>query len=291
MQTIPLTVLVYEGPIARAYLAHLKQQKLKPEKIILMVQKRDPANKKLIAKWLPESIRKKYAEKLQDLRMNFWSRKLTQHYPKVVDTMCKKVAQETGISESTIAMVSEPANYQQYSDQTVRVFVDGFKDPNLFALLEQLPETCVLYTGGGIVPEKILSIPHLKFMHVHPGHLPYVKGADGILWSTLIRGLPSATCFYQNAGIDTGDIIESRQFSAISFALPKPRLDIQTLYRLIYCFYDPFIRAALLASIIKSYSSYINIATSPQDSTAGLTYHFMNDDLKKFVMQKIFEFF
>lgn len=64
------------------------------------------------------------------------------------------------------------------------------EDLSVDRLLDYLasePEGAILFTGGGILPEQVLMLPQLKFLHVHPGFLPAIRGADCALWSTTVR--------------------------------------------------------------------------------------------------------
>ncbi|HHL31599.1 MAG TPA: hypothetical protein ENJ41_03365, partial [Oceanospirillales bacterium] len=65
LKTIPLTVLFYEGPIARAYMATLRHLGLKPQKIIHLIAANDLLTKKPVGRWLPEGMRKNYAANVQ----------------------------------------------------------------------------------------------------------------------------------------------------------------------------------------------------------------------------------
>src|SRR5690606_29952514 len=104
----------------------------------------------------------------------------------------------------------------------------------------------VLFTGGGIVPASLLEIPELPFIHIHPGFLPEIRGADCVLWSTLLTGHPSATCFFMSPGIDTGDIVKPCWLPEVIFDVDMKDYDLKTLYRAIYSFFDPWVRAYVL---------------------------------------------
>ena len=85
-------------------------------------------------------------------------------------------------------------------------------------------------------------VEHLKFLHIHPGFLPNIRGADCALWSSLLTGHTSATCFYMSPGIDTGDIIRPCWLPSLSFAVDTRDIDLQSMYRILYGFLDPRIR-------------------------------------------------
>jgi methionyl-tRNA formyltransferase len=79
----------------------------------------------------------------------------------------------------------------------------------------------MLYTSGGRVPGDLLSTSPSRMIHIHPGVVPYVRGSDCLFWSVLTRGRPGMSCFYMNAGIDTGDIIHTREFDAPSYPVSR----------------------------------------------------------------------
>ena len=69
------------------------------------------------------------------------------------------------------------------------------KDQNLFSFINQQNASIYLFTGGGIMPESFFNIKNTQFIHIHPGYLPDIRGADCLLWSTMLAGCPSATSF------------------------------------------------------------------------------------------------
>lgn len=63
------------------------------------------------------------------------------------------------------------------------------------------------------VPENILDIPTRGCLNLHPGYLPYNRGANPNVWS-IVEGTPAGvTLHYMDSGIDTGDIISQREVS------------------------------------------------------------------------------
>ena len=79
--TIPLTVLFWEGPIARAYLETIYSSGFAPEKIIHLVSGLDISTGKPIASWLPSNIRKYYAASLQQVKINHWPNSISKKFP------------------------------------------------------------------------------------------------------------------------------------------------------------------------------------------------------------------
>ena len=129
------------------------------------------------------------------------------------------------------------------------------------------------------MPENIFSINNIQFLHVHPGYLPDMRGADCLLWSLILTGNPSATSFFMDPGIDTGNIIKANFFPKIR--LPKDVLNLETkmIYRLIYSFIDPWIRAAALRNTIKFTEYFEKTLVSTQDKKKGKNFHFMHEKI------------
>ena len=203
--------------------------------------------------------------------------------------MTSTIAKAFDLSAETFDEILTFSNYGVYAETVERVMVKGLADPTLAEFLSRFAPTAVLYTGGGIIPASLLSVPGLRFLHIHPGRLPYVRGADGLLWSTLVRGKPGASCFYMAPGIDTGGIVQAAEFSPLEFPLPaNGRPDDPALYRAIFSYYDPMLRAAMLLRVFRIGDNPMNLASEAQQPQQGLTYHFMGPVLRRVALEVIF---
>lgn len=171
-------------------------------------------------------------------------------------------------------------------------------------VLEELKNfngAAALFSGGGIIRDKILTQSGKRFVHFHPGKLPHTRGADGFFWSVLNFGYPSVSGLYQDVGIDTGEVINER-----SFGLPKFNMDVVEgllrresshecyafLYKAILQVYDPLLRAATLDSILTSSSydgKFLRFGSLPSDlqREQGGYFHFMHPELRNRVIQEI----
>ncbi len=290
MKTLPLTVLVHEGPIARAYLSRLRREGLRPERILLMVYSHHPATGRPIGRWLPRSLRTPYARRCQDMIQNFWPRRLRLSHPSLLEAMTGGLAE---IVENPVERIDELTGGFRYEDHAgcvEHVLLRNLRDPALARSLTRNEPSLVLFTGGGLVPDALLEIPGARFLHVHPGRLPFVRGADGALWSALVRGQAGASCFYLAKGIDTGDVISTHDF-------PLPRFDLEgcqrpddaTLYRALFSFYDPLLRAECLArTLLESGGDAGRLRGIPQELSAGVTYHFMHPELRRVALGRLF---
>jgi hypothetical protein len=282
MRVVPLTVMVYEGPMARAYLGAMKLAGYRPERVIVMVQERDLVSRQPILPWLPTSWRKHLAARGQDLRMNFWPRVLYRRHPKLVKACLAGLEAITPHAGAFLPYLIEMSDYSQFTDRVDSVLVDGVRDVRLSRLIEQSPQPCcVLFTGGGILPKSLLDVAQVRFLHVHPGHLPEVRGADGLLWSVLLRGAPGASCFYMSPGIDEGKVIMARDLPMVNLPPEFLALSVEERYNLLYSFVDPIIRAAVLLEVLTTHSEdLLSMPVSAQALEAGRQYHFLAPQMR-----------
>ncbi len=289
MKTLPLTVLLHEGPIARAYLAVLRHGGYRPERILLMVYSQSPATGKRIGRWLPRGLRIPFAQKTQEMSLLYWVRWLHANHPALFDEMAERIGAQLQLPRSVFEQLPGRTPLEEYANSVERVMVSSLRDTQLVQALSRLGETAVLFTGGGILPTGPLSIPGIRFLHVHPGLLPHIRGADGLLYSTLLRGRPAASCFYLAPGLDTGDIILARELPPV--ALPRGAvagLDSRSVYRAVYAFYDPVVRAKLLLQVVAENSDLLNLPAEPQDESDGVTFHFMNEVVRQAALDRLF---
>lgn len=279
-QEVPITILYFEGPIARAYLEIFRSLNIKPQKIIEIVSSTDISSKKQIGNWLPRKLRIKYARYSQEYKINFWPRDIQKRNAELQNEIFEELNKKLNISKNSLKSTTAKLDLSDYCDNVETVFISGLKDKKLEEKLNKTFEDNILYTGGGIVPQSLLSIRNTNFIHIHPGYLPDVRGADCALWSSMIFKRASASCFYMSAGIDTGDIIISRWMPELLFNITKPYNDI-TLYRAVYSFIDPWVRAVVLREVLTANGALKDINTTQQKANEGYTYYFMHEKMKK----------
>ncbi len=142
------------------------------------------------------------------------------------------------------------------------------------ALREAGPKYFV-FGGGGILRREILSIGK-KFIHIHPGMVPYFKGSHCIEWSILCGKPCAASAFYMVEKIDEGDIIAQQEFEC-------PELENNNVAPL----YSSNIRSELLVKIIKDFVGKGRFITQKQNPAAGETYYKMHPVLMNLVLHKL----
>ncbi len=288
-KTIPLTVLFYEGPIARAYLETIKSLGFKPQKIVELVAAKDVATRKPVGKWLPSGLRKSYAATIQQNKIHYWPKQLFKTNSDFIGGILSEVQEKLGFTGEVLDNASILLPLSNYSDCVEPLLVEGLGDKELQRYLSNEPAGTVLFTGGGIMPATLLDIQQLSFLHIHPGFLPNIRGADCALWSSLLTGYVSATCFYMTPGIDAGGIVKSCWLPELSFSVNTQGINTQSIYRAVYGFLDPWIRSYVLREVLYSNVSFGSLESIMQSEDEGVTYHFMHEKVRIEALNKMFE--
>jgi hypothetical protein len=287
---IPLTVMFYEGPISRAYLETLKSLGLRPKKIIELIFTKDIYTKKTIGKWLPKKLKYNYISSIQKNRIHYWPKYLSKNIPDLKNIIIDQVKTKFSFSNLNISNAYSLLPLFEYSDNIEHIFIEDFNDKTLSSYLSNQSQDPILYTGGGILPRKLFGINKLKYLHIHPGYLPTIRGADCTLWSFLLTGYTSASFFLMSPGIDMGDIIETAWLPPISFNLDIKEYDYQLIYRAIYSFLDPWIRSYVSRHVFNKNTSLKDFPLKPQLIHEGVNYHFMHRTLKEIALNSFFNY-
>jgi hypothetical protein len=288
-KVLPITVLFYEGPIARAYLETIHNLGLRPQRIINLVSEKDVATGKPIGQWLPQMLRKRYAYGVQRQKIHFWPNKLRRSHSGFVNTIQKSVSSCFSFPEEAIRGACDLKPLAFYGDAIENVLIDSLSDDRLLKYLNDFPSEVILFTGGGIVPRKILGIEGTRFLHIHPGYLPYIRGADCTLWSHLINDHFSASCFFMAPGIDTGDIVFPSWLPKLRLPEYRDKLDSATYYRAVFSFIDPWVRAYVLRRVLLDQNSFNDMEAVSQKEEDGVTFHFMSPPLKEASLGSLFK--
>lgn len=286
VKTLPIDILFYEGPIARAYLETLLSIGCKPRTIVKLISEVDVQSKKRVGKFLPRNMREIYAASVQKQKMHHWPKYFMRSHKELCNDAMMEIQNSLQISKDNIRSAMDLRPLEEYADVIEDCPVESLSDPRLYSFLNNRKPSTYLYTGGGIIPKNIFHSDKCKFVHIHPGYLPGIGGADCLLWSILLKGVPSASCFYMEKGIDTGEIIRSSYLPRLFFPKLLKRLDIKDQYRFLYSFYDPWVRSFLLRSVCL-YSNYFeNINSYKQDDRLMCNFHFMHNYLVQHVISK-----
>lgn len=122
-----------------------------------------------------------------------------------------------------------------------------------------------IFTGGGILKKEILNTGP-KFIHLHPGLVPYYRGSTCFYYSIIKENNAGVTAFIMDEHLDTGDVICQKSF-------PKPN------HQFIDEIFDPYIRSETLLDIFKkNLLEHDNF--QKQSQTEGETYYIIHPVLK-----------
>ena len=276
---LPLDILFYEGPIARAYLEMLNSLRCKPRRIIHLIAKRDLVTKKTVGWFLPSFLRYKYVAGVQSIKIHHWPKYLFRTQKKLCLKVFEQLERVFKIEQNALLRIVEPKPLKSYCDNIVSFPIDSLQDPELLSFINKQNPSMYLFTGGGIMPKGFFDIKNTQFIHIHPGYLPDVRGADCLLWSVMLTGYPSATCFFMDSGIDTGDIINASFLPKINLPTGISDLDKKMIYRLLYSFIDPWVRSVVLRDTLISTNYFKNINKYPQNTEEGNTFHFIQENM------------
>jgi methionyl-tRNA formyltransferase len=169
----------------------------------------------------------------------------------------------------------------------VTELISGKKIP-LYSVNNHNDKTCkdllaankpdVLVLGGTrIIKPTILEVPSQSTINAHPGLLPWLRGSASVGWA-LYKDLPQgATAHFVSPGIDTGDIIITRQLSVF-----RDDTYESINYRI------AVLAGELMAEAVASLASG-EVSRTPQDPAAGETFRVIPDDLLEEGKQRLAE--
>lgn len=91
---------------------------------------------------------------------------------------------------------------------------EKLKDSDSYEVIKELnPDVIVVVAYGQLLPETILNIPKYGCINVHGSLLPKYRGAAPIQWSVLNGDKKTGvTTMYMEKGLDTGDILETKEY-------------------------------------------------------------------------------
>ncbi len=171
-----------------------------------------------------------------------------------------------------------PRMTQLVTGKNIPVYcVSNHNDDTCQELLQADKPDLLVLGGTRIIKPKILKVPRQATINSHPGLLPRLRGSASVGWA-LYKDLPQgATTHYVVPGIDTGDIILSRQ-------LPVYRSDTYESinYRV------AILSGELMAEAVTAISNGAAPRT-PQNPDLGETLRVIPDDLLEEGKQRLAE--
>lgn len=292
MASPSLTLLAYDSPILRAYLSVFKELDIKLDNVVVVLFKRLPGqNRNLLSSYFPAPFKNIFLKNSMHNLMNFHPREFKKQYKEVYQIINEALQTRYSFSQEFLSSFDKPINYEEVANSVSYLSIDSYKDPKFIDFINGInKETVFLYSGGGILPSTSFKNPLVKYLHIHPGYLPFVRGADCYLWSHLLDNKIGATSFFMSPGIDEGDILLAEKFEPISINITeKEVIDLKTLYRMVYSYFDPCLRAEVLKSTLKKFNDFWSTEGTPQSNLEGETFYFMNDSLKDLALKRIFK--
>jgi len=143
----------------------------------------------------------------------------------------------------------------------------------------------IINTGRQILKE-ILDLNKL-FIHIHPGYLPAIKGADSSLWMLKKFGYLGCASFIMNKEIDNGKIILREKIFIKGLNILDKNFSERELYNIWFSFIDPAIRVYHLKKLIPKIQK--NKITSHNYNHEESNYHsFMNKEDAAQIIRKVF---
>jgi methionyl-tRNA formyltransferase len=195
--------------------------------------------------------------------------------------------------QHAILLEAESHNYRdQYFDVTIDpgvfcqdhgiiytiIDATSINDSVLIDYLNDSPLTTWIFSGGGILREKILSLGK-QFVHVHPGRLPAYRGSTTFYYSLLEENSLHATAFIMGAEIDEGPVLADGAFGI------NVRIDVDQPH-FMDAILDPFIRAKVLELFLKRETPIIN-SLCQQKPEAREPYFIIHPLLRSIVVSRL----
>lgn len=277
MRVIDLTVVADRNcPTSRTYLTYLQQAGLQPRKLLLVDFLYDDADAAQLlrrwGRWLGHVLLQR-------------RRAAAPVYDPAFKRACNILQ---GLVERPIDYF-EDFQFGRYAAEVETFTALDFSDAALHWRLMKQPSRTFLYTNGGRVPQSFLATPGIRVLHIHPGIVPDVRGSDGLFWSLIVRGRPGVSCFFMNAGIDTGSLIARKEFdrpNLQSLAAELPQ-DPDVLYAALLHAYDPHLRASLLLDVLGRNPDLKALSGQPQPEGDEPAYCWMHPRLRRWMLNRL----
>lgn len=191
--------------------------------------------------------------------------------PSVADNRDRKVF-ETTLFNNTIKL----DNLEKFhNSEVVHLNVSTPNDLRVIGELEKLRKKYIIFSlPGYILGKDYFSLP-TKYIHVHPGKLPFYRGSTPFYYSVLKEGTISASAIFLEPKIDQGPVLMSMDFLA-----PPPGVSIDLEY-------DPWMRSILLKELLIFYQKEGNFPSAQVPPEKGEDYYIIHPTLKALAINKM----
>ncbi len=122
----------------------------------------------------------------------------------------------------SVLLVSDPARASHAEELVLlcqpflnddMIFIGkAFRQPQVIKILSNMDLDYIIGVHFPyIIPPKILSIPKIGVLNLHPAYLPFNKGWHTPSWGILEQTPVGGTLHFMDEGVDTGDIVHQKQ--------------------------------------------------------------------------------
>ena len=262
-------LILDEGPIARSYLQYLSDNKIKINELIYLGSK---------TLFFFKSIYINYNFNY----INYKPRKFLKN-TKVV-RLIERVEELFKIRKNFFLDVYNFHNLNELCNQFYYCNSKRINSENCQEIIKNINSKIILNTGKQILKE-ILDL-NKQFLHIHPGYLPTVKGADGSLWMLKKFNYLGVSSFIMNKKIDEGKIILREKIAIKELNVLNDDFNEQDLNDIWFSFVDPAIRVYHLKKLINKILSN-KLSGNTYNNEESNYYSFMNKNDKSEILKKI----
>lgn len=264
-------LIIDDNPISRSYINILKKNKVKLKFVIYLLG--------------PYFLSKKiYA------RVNFNQKnKFALNFLKDVNVidLTHQIEKFFGFDENFCIEMYNYDNIYNISENLIFISDQDINSRKIIKLLKNIDKTTFFNSGKQILKD-ILDTKH-NFIHIHPGYLPDIRGADGSLWQIKLFNNLGVSTFFMNKGIDTGQVIlrEIKEIPSLNLNNLQ-NYSIKDLYRIWFSFFDPLLRGYQFSKLLKKDFKFDKY--EKKNFKEGSYYSIMNNEQLKNIFNKIFNF-
>lgn len=172
---------------------------------------------------------------------------------------------------------------KQYLDNhnvsTVHLTTESINHPDVLIELNRSGLSHWLFSGGGVLELHLFQDNH-KFLHIHPGHLPDVRGSTCFYYSLLCDRTLFASSFWLTPELDAG---EPLHISSFKINLPAERLSPAFVDQVL----DPWIRARCLYSTLSQWKTLPKKSNFNHKTPSDRACYVMHPLLRALTLRKI----
>jgi hypothetical protein len=263
-------LILDESPIGRAYLQFFQDSKIKIHELIYLGSK--------IALF-------------QSLYINYnfhYTNNIILKYlqnPKII-SLIDKIEDTFNLRKDFFIDTYKAKNLEKICNELYFCRSKKVNSKELKNIVSNIKSQNIINTGRQILKE-ILDL-NKTFIHIHPGYLPAIKGADSSLWMLKKFSYLGCSSFIMNKEIDNGKIILREKIFIKELNILDKNFDKEELYNIWFSFFDPAIRVYYLKNLIPKIQN--NEITSTNYDHEESNYHsFMNKEDADKIIRKVFQ--